>query len=85
VSSSACRTSEPNERIRLFKLRQDGADKPRADVVTDEAFGPLWRLCDEDSAMQFSATGYLFGCNLQPEIGVPVGLICAVLGGMSAE
>ncbi len=71
--------------IRLFKLKQDGADTPQREVVTDESFGAQWRLCDEDSAMDFSATGYLFGSKLQPEIGVPVGLIYATLGGTSAE
>ncbi|MBM3858826.1 MAG: sialate O-acetylesterase [Verrucomicrobia bacterium] len=74
-----------NPKIRLFKLKQDGADTPQRDVVTDESFGAVWRLCDEESAMEFSATGYLFGSKLQPEIGVPVGLIYATLGGTPAE
>lgn len=76
---------QANPMIRLFKLKQDGADTPQRDVVTDESFGAQWRLCDEESAMDFSATGYLFGSKLQPEIGVPVGLIYATLGGTSAE
>ena len=76
---------QANPMIRLFKLKQDGADTPQRDVVTDESFGAQWRLCDEESAMEFSATGYLFGSKLQPEIGVPVGLIYATLGGTSAE
>ena len=74
-----------NPMIRLFKLKQDGADTPQRDVVTDESFGAVWRLCDEASAMEFSACGYLFGSKLQPEIGVPVGLIYATLGGTRAE
>lgn len=76
---------EANPMIRLFKLKQDGADTPQAEVVTNEAFGPTWRLCDEESALEFSATGYLFGRKLQPEVGVPVGLIYATLGGTKAE
>ncbi|MEM1444172.1 MAG: sialate O-acetylesterase, partial [Verrucomicrobiota bacterium] len=74
-----------NDRIRLFKLKQDGADEPQRDVVTQEDFGPSWRLCDEESAPLFSATGYLFGQALQPEVDVPVGLIYATLGGTKAE
>jgi len=74
-----------NPMIRLFKLKQDGADTPQRDVVTDAQFGASWRPCDEESALQFSAVGYLFGSTLQPEIGVPVGLIYATLGGTSAE
>ena len=76
---------QANPLIRLFKLKQDGADIPQRDVVTDESFGGQWRLCDADSAMEFSATGYLFASRLQPEIGVSVGLIYATLGGTSAE
>ena len=74
-----------NPLVRLFKLKQDGADAPQRDVVTDASFGSSWRVCDEASALEFSATGYLFGSKLQPEIGVPVGLIYATLGGTSAE
>lgn len=74
-----------NPMIRLFKLRQDGADTPQRDVVTNEEFGASWRLCDEESASLFSATGYLFGHHLQPEVGVPIGLIYATLGGTKAE
>lgn len=74
-----------NPMIRLFKLKQDGADAPQRDVVTDETFGPSWRACDEESAMLFSATGYLFADALQPAIDVPIGLIYATLGGTKAE
>lgn len=76
---------EANPMIRLFKLKQDGADAPQVNVVTEETFGPSWRLCDAESAMLFSATGYLFGRELQPEVGVPIGLIYATLGGTKAE
>jgi len=76
---------EANPMIRLFKLKQDGEDSPQRDVITDEVFGSSWRLCDEESAALFSATGYLFARELQPEIGVPIGLIYATLGGTRAE
>lgn len=76
---------QPNANLRLFKLKQDGADTPQRDVVTAEDFGPQWRPCDEESAMLFSAMGYLFGSRLQTQIGVPVGLVYATLGGTKAE
>lgn len=76
---------QANPKIRMFKLKQDGADEPRREVVTDEQFGSAWRLCDEDSALLFSATGYLFAHHLQPEVDVPIGLIYATLGGTKAE
>jgi len=76
---------EPNDRIRMFKLKQSAADTPQRDVVTSDDFGPQWRPCDDKSAMLFSAVGYLFGSKLQKQIGVPVGLIYATLGGTKAE
>ena len=76
---------QSNAMLRLFKLKQDGADTPQRDVVTDEAFGTSWRGCDEESALQFSALGYLFGSKLQKTLRVPIGLIYATLGGTSAE
>jgi sialate O-acetylesterase len=76
---------EANPMIRLFKLKQSGADSPQRDVVTNEEFGASWRPCDEESAMLFSATGYLFGRALQPEVDIPIGLIYATLGGTKAE
>jgi sialate O-acetylesterase len=74
-----------NAKIRLFRLKQEGADTPQYDVAAAEDFGPSWRLCDEESALKFSAMGYLFGHKLQPAIDVPVGLIHATVGGTMAE
>lgn len=76
---------QPNASIRLFKLRAEGADTPQRDVDAAEDFGPSWRLCDEDSALKFSALGYLFGAKLQPATGVPVGLIHATVGATRAD
>lgn len=76
---------QSNPQIRLFKVKQDGADIPQRDVVTDAEFGAVWRECDEASALMFSAMGYLFGSKLQKEIGVPVGLIYSTVGGTPAE
>ncbi len=76
---------QANAMIRLFKLKSDGADTPQEDVVMDKEFGPVWRECDEQSALQFSATGYFFGSRLQRELGVPLGLIYATMGGTEAE
>lgn len=54
-------------------------------MVAAEDFGPSWRLCEEESALKFSALGYLFGAKLQPAIGVPVGLIHATVGATRAD
>lgn len=76
---------EPNDQIRLFRVKAGAADAPqRAVAAQDEPIGG-WRPCDEQAAMHFSALGYLFGSKLQKEIGVPVGLIHAAVGGTMAE
>ncbi len=76
---------KPLTRIRLFKQAKGAADEAQADVVPDEGFGAAWRVCDAESALLFSCTGYLFARALQPRIGVPIGLIYAAVGGTPAE
>ncbi|MCI5779089.1 MAG: beta galactosidase jelly roll domain-containing protein [Lentisphaeria bacterium] len=44
-----------------------------------------WQTATAESAANFSAVGYHFGRTLRRELGVPVGLIGAYLGGMGAE
>lgn len=75
---------QPNDQIRLFKVKMGAADAPQREVMVNEDFGS-WLPCDETKAMMFSALGYLFGSRLQKEIGVPVGLIHAAVGGTMAE
>jgi sialate O-acetylesterase len=74
-----------NDRIRLFKAGAGAADTPQPEMADRDEAGGGWQACDEKSAMQFSALGYLFGSRLQQEIGVPVGLIHAAVGGTMAE
>jgi len=76
---------KPNDQLRLFKVTMGAADTPQRDVAADGNTAGGWRPCDEQAAMQFSALGYLFGSRLQKEIGVPVGLIHAAVGGTMAE
>lgn len=76
---------QPNDQIRFFKVAAGAADAPQRDIGDRADSGGGWRPCDEKSAMGFSALGYLFGSRLQPEIGVPIGLIHAAVGGTMAE
>ena len=76
---------EPLEMIRLFKQARGAADEPQDDVQPDNAFGASWRVCDAESALLFSCTGYLFARSLQPRIDAPIGLIYAAVGGTPAE
>jgi sialate O-acetylesterase len=75
----------PNDQIRLFKVTMGAADTPQRDSSADGKVASEWQPCDEDAALQFSALGYLFGSSLQQELGVPLGLIHAAVGGTMAE
>ncbi len=66
--------------IRLFKVpAKEGAVTPQEEVNTH------WTICDSANVRSFTAAGYFFGRDLQPEIKVPVGLIHSCWGGTPAE
>ena len=44
-----------------------------------------WEVSREETAQGFSAVGYLFGQQLQEELGIPIGLICNAVGGAPTE
>ena len=73
-----------NDRIRLMKFAKTVADTPQGMPPLAEGF-ETWRICEPEAALDFSATGYFFGVNLQPHIDVPVGLIQTCVGGTPAE
>ncbi len=69
--------------IRLMKTRERGvaSDTPEAAVQMDPAFADSWQVCTPKHARQFSATGMVFGLQLQQNIGIPIGLLYANRGG----
>ncbi len=69
-----------NPDIRYFRVEYKATTEPLTNVVPWSK-AKTWRECNEDTNREFAATGYYFGTALQPQIGVPVGLIhCAVSG-----
>jgi sialate O-acetylesterase len=66
-----------NASIRLFHIERFPSPVPR------HAFGAgaHWDLTSPQSVREFSAVCYFFGRDLQPAIGVPMGLIEAAWGG----
>lgn len=44
-----------------------------------------WQVCAPETAGGFSAVGYFFGRRIHQELGVPVGLITAAVGGTPVE
>ncbi len=73
-----------NDNIRLMKFATTAMDTPQDKPPMAEGF-EIWRICEPDAALQFSATGYFFGINLQNHIDVPIGLIQTCVGGTPAE
>ena len=45
----------------------------------------VWKACNTNDIMSFSAVGYHFGKMLRDSLDVPVGLICNAIGGSATE
>ncbi len=69
---------QPN--IRLFTVPRFERNQKVEDVV-----GGKWATCTAQSARDFSALLYLFAREIQPEAGVPIGLIHSSVGGTRIE
>lgn len=65
--------------LRFFAVKNTPAAVPLADA------GARWQASDPESARAFSATAYFFAHELRAELGVPVGVLCAAVGGTPAE
>ena len=76
-----------NPLVRLFKFKREGIGsiEPSKTVVIDPPFQDSWQLLTPDFAREFSATGAFFGNALQPQAGVPVGLLYANRGGTAVN
>jgi sialate O-acetylesterase len=74
--------SADHPEIRLFKVQSHVAYSPAATVLG------VWKICSPQTAGEnggFSAVAYFFGCKLQDELHVPIGLIQDCVGGTPAE
>lgn len=69
-----------NAQIRHCKINHAPADKPQSDVASGG-----WKVATPETVGDFTAAGYFFAKNLQPEIGVPIGLIGSNWGGTRIE
>ncbi|WP_269542908.1 sialate O-acetylesterase [Cerasicoccus fimbriatus] len=71
--------SANNDQLRLFTVQRTAADEPV------ESVQGAWLPANPYTVGGFSAVGYYFGSSLQPEAGVPVGLIMSTVGGTLAS
>ncbi len=66
--------------VRLLNVPKVMQSREQFDLAPCE-----WTECNPQTTPYFSAVAYFFGKNLQPEIGVPVGLIHTSWGGTDIE
>lgn len=71
--------------IRLLWVDVASAAEPRREFVIESHYKNAWRPCVPEMAQYFSAVGYFFGKYLQPELGIPLGLIQSTVGGTAAR
>lgn len=48
-------------------------------------FSGSWKVCDSNSAKNFSAVAYYYGQQIQQQLNIPVGLIQVAVGGSTTE
>lgn len=68
-----------NPLLRHFKVKVTSSLDPMEDCEG------TWEIAGPKTLGEFTAVGYFFGKSLQKELGVPVGLINASLGGTAVE
>ncbi len=57
----------------------------RTAALPTDRIGGAWMPCDPEHARDFTAIGFYFARKLQPQIGVPIGLLNSSWGGTPAE
>lgn len=71
-----------NSDIHFIKVLPTVAAQPANQPVLTTS---QWQICDPTSSQELSATAYFFARKLQPDIGVPVGLIVCAVSGTPAQ
>lgn len=74
--------SSANPNLRLFSVAKRRSPHPLTDLSHAKH---AWTVASPETVKAFSAVGYYFGRDLQPALGVPVGLIHSSWGGSPAE
>ena len=73
-----------SDMLRLFTVPKKPSPTPQASFATTKSEG-LWLECTPETALEFSAVGYVFGRDIAASQKVPVGLISSNWGGTPAE
>lgn len=70
-----------NDKIRLLQVGWNTPAAPENTVMNYAS----WKGANKNTIKEFTAVGYLFGKQMQEELGCPVGLISNPVGGSSVE
>jgi sialate O-acetylesterase len=65
--------------VRHFKVKLRTAAAPLASVEGE------WIPCDPEHGMRFTAVGFHFAATIQPQLGIPIGILNSSWGGTPAE
>ena len=77
-----------NDKIRLITIpRRVKRDEPLCGWHFEKRTGEdiPWQICDEESALHFSAMGYYVAKELQEKLGIAVGIVSCNWGGVPIE
>jgi len=69
-------------KIRYYKAEHRIADTPLAEFLHD---GRQWQVCSPSTAPSCTAVGFYFARDIQPKVGVTIGLLDTSWGGSSIE
>lgn len=70
-----------NDQIRMMGVPWNPQPEPTKEIANNFK----WTGANQSSIRDFSAVGYIFGKHMQEELGCPVGLIWAAVGGSTIE
>ena len=70
-----------NDQIRMYNVGYSVQQEPTNEIVNN----CRWKGANQSTIYEFTAVGYLFGKQMQEELGCPVGLIANPIGGSNIE
>ena len=70
-----------NDQIRMMGVPWNLQEEPTTEIANNFK----WTGANQSTVRTFSAVGYLFGKHMQAELGCPVGLVWAAVGGSTIE
>lgn len=86
VSNKDTESAQANlPNLRLFSISTNEQADPQEDINRDAIDTRGWVISTPETALEFSAIGFVFGKQIQLSLGIPVGVIKNARGGASME